>query len=405
MAEIARARAELTELARKLSQAQRDVPGDFVNYEALKAQASEDPLSDLENALARGDMAAAEKAMAALDQQLDGLEHGLSEGSEAFADARFGARDQALQKARAELGELERAQKQVANETGRIASKARAEQAEDGAFKSEAQRLAGEAQALEQRARELEAGRVQPMVSEGQASAAQRLRDARDALEQGDAQEARAMAQRAAEDLEGVSGEMELDARMYPGPDGSRADAARKAGQLAKDAARLAEQIGEALPQPQEGLSPGDGQQLRKQAPEQRGLGEQAGKLAQELRDKGPRSLSERMGRATQAMRGAADALERGDVREAQAGQREALERLSELNEELARQQRASGRGGQRSGESGERPGTDEKVTIPQQGDDARRAELRRRVLDARRAQTPDAFQRSVERYYQEILR
>jgi hypothetical protein len=405
MAEIARARAELGELARKLSQARRDVPGDFVNHEALQARTNADPLKDLEDALANGDMEAADKAMAALDEQLNGLEHGLSEGGEAFADARFGARNKQLEEARSEIGELERAQKQVANETGKLADKARAQQSQDSDFKAEAERLASEADALEQRTRGLEAGRVQPGVSESQASAAQRLRDARDALKQGDAQEARAMAQRAAEDLGGVSAELNMDSRMYPGPDGSRHETARKASQLARDVSKFAEQIESSLPQQQRELAPEEEQALKKQAPAQRGVGEQAGKLSQKLREGGPPSLSERMGRATRAMRNAAEALERGDVREAQADQREALERLGELNDELSRQQQASQQGESGEEGGGQRNGSNEKVAIPEQGDELRRAELRRRVLDARRAEPPDSFMRSVERYYQEILR
>jgi hypothetical protein len=404
MAEIARARAELAEVAKKLSQVRRDVPGDFVNHEALQAKTREDPLRDLENALARGDLEAADKAMAALDEQLNGLENGLSEGGEAFADARFGPRNSALEKARGELSELARAQKEVASDTGRVADRARAQHSEQGEYKAEAERLAREAEALEQRTRDLEGGRMQAS-SENQASAAQRLRDARDALRQGDAQEARAMAQRAAEDLGGVSSELNLDARMFPGPDGSRMDTARKASQLARDAARFAEQIERALPQPEDALSPEDGQALKKQAPAQRGVGERAGKLAQEMREQGPPSLAERLGRATRAMRQAADALENGDARGAQANQREALERLGELDEELARQQRASKPGGPGQEDGGEQGRSNEKVAIPEQGDEARRAELRRRVLDARRAEPPDSFMRSVERYYQEILR
>lgn len=405
MAEIARARAELEELAKKLNQVRHDIPGDFMNHEALQAQASEDPLKALEEALAKGDMEAAEKAMASLDQQLNGLEQGLSEGGEAFADARFGPRNVALEKARSELTELERAQKQIASETGRLADKSRAAQSQNGEFKAEAERLAEQADALEQRTRGLEAGRMQSQLSESQASAAQRLRDARDALKQGDAQEARAMAQRAADDLGGVASEITLDSRMYPGPDGSRAEAAKKASQLSRDVSRFSEEIAKTLPQEQKELSPEDGQALKKQAPAQRGVGERATKLSQQMRDQGPPSLSERIGKATRAMRNAAEALEKGDVREAQNGQREALERLAEINDDLSRQERAS-RQGEAGREDGGEGGTNgEKVAIPQQGDDARRAELRRRVLDARRAQPPDSFMRSVERYYQEILR
>ncbi len=404
LAEIARARAELMELAQKLSQVRNDIPSDFVNHDALQAKASEDPLKNLEEALANNDLEAAEKAMASLDQQLDGLGKGLEEGGEAFADARFGPRNAAIEQARNELGEIERAQKQVASETGRLADKARTARSQDGAFKAEADKLAEEADALEQRARTLDPNRTPSMASESQASAAQRLRDARDALRNGDAQEARAMAQRAANDLGSVSSEMMMDSRMFPGPDGSRMETAKKAGQLARDVAQFSEQVGKSLPQESQDLSPEDSQGLKKQAPQQRNVGEQANKLAQSMRDQGPPSLSDRISRATRAMRNAAEAMERGDVREAQSGQREALEKLAELNEELSRQERA-GRGGGRGQEGGSERGSNEKVAIPEQGDDARRAELRRRVLDARRADAPDSFARSVERYYQEILR
>jgi hypothetical protein len=106
-------------------------------------------------------------------------------------------------------------------------------------------------------------------------------------------------------------------------------------------------------------------------------------------------------------MRAAENALERGDLPRAKAAQREALDRLRETSEELEQQAKAgNGKGGGQRGQDGQRGGHDpDKVVIPESGEDSRRSTLRRRVLDARRATTPDAFGRSVERYYQEILR
>ncbi len=405
MAEIARARAELAELGKKLAQAQNEVPSDFVNYEALAEQASKDPLSDLEKALASGDMEAAERAMNELDQQLASLENGVESGGEAFADARFSPRSEAAQRAQAEIRELERSQKQLANETGRVADSARARGKEDEAFKEQAEQLAREAEQLEKKARGLEAGRMQSAVSEAQSSAAQRLRDARDALRSGDADEAKRMAERAADDLGALSSEMALDARMYPGSDGSRSEAAKKAGQLARDASRFAEQVGQLSPQEPERLSSNESSELHKQAPQQRSLGENASKLGKDLGKDAPPSVGEGLQRAQQAMQKAAEALEQGEVSEAQAHQRDALQQLGEMGDELERSQRASGRRGQSEGEGGQRMSSDERVTIPEGADDPRRADLRRRVLDARRARTPDSFSRAVDRYYQEILR
>jgi hypothetical protein len=246
---------------------------------------------------------------------------------------------------------------------------------------------------------------MQSAVSEAQSNAAQRLRDVRDALKSGDADEAKRMAERAADDLGALASEMSLDARMYPGSDGSRTEAAKKAQQLARDASRFAESVGQLAPQEPERLSSSESSELHRQAPEQKSLGENASRLARDLGKDAPPSVNEGLERAQEAMQKAADALEKGEVSEAQAHQRDALQQLGEMGDELQRSQRASGRRGQQEGEGGQRMASDERVTIPEGGDDPRRADLRRRVLDARRARTPDSFSRAVDRYYQEILR
>jgi hypothetical protein len=106
-------------------------------------------------------------------------------------------------------------------------------------------------------------------------------------------------------------------------------------------------------------------------------------------------------------MKQAEDALQEGDLSKARTQQREALDRLRDVARQIEQQQKAS-RGGRGQGEGrgeGRDSTSDEKVAIPENEGDSRRSELRRRVLDARRANTPDSFERSVERYYQEILR
>jgi hypothetical protein len=199
---------------------------------------------------------------------------------------------------------------------------------------------------------------------------------------------------------------MSLDARMYPGSDGSRSEAAKKASQLSRDVSKFAESVSELSPAEPERLSSNENSELHRQAPEQRSLGDNADKLGKDLGKDAPPSVNEGLERAQQAMKKAADALEQGEVSEAQAHQRDALQQLGEMGDELERSQRASGgRGGQSEGEGGQRMAGDERVTIPQDSNDPRRADLRRRVLDARRARTPNSFSRAVDRYYQEILR
>ena len=406
LAEIARARAEMQEISERLSDAEADVPSDFVNYDALKRETAQDPLEQLEEALQKGDMEAAERALGTLDERMASLENGLQSGSDAFRNERFSPRNAALDKARGEVRELQQSQEQLAKESDRVADKANSRGAEERALSAENARLAQQGEALEKRTRELEAGRMQPAVAETQRTAAQRLRDARDALKQGEGSEARGMAERAASDLDELATEMRLDARMYPGRDGSRLSAARKAEELARDVSRFAQEVQSNAPHEQNQLAGDEREALQKQAPSQGKLGERAGKLSEAARDDGPSGLPSGLDRATQAMKAAENALERGDLGKARAQQREALDRLRDVSQQLEQQAQASrGESGRREGEGPAQNNRDEKVSIPGGEGDARRSELRRRVLDARRAATPDSFERSVERYYQEILR
>jgi hypothetical protein len=406
LAEIARARAELEALSQRLAEAERDVPGDFVNLEALRQTAEQNPLDAIEQAVKRGDLAAAEQALARLDADMQSFQKGVSEGGEAFAAARFGPREQAIEKGRAGLADLTRRQKQLASETDRVAERAHARGEQEPDFRSENQRLAERAEALERRVRKLgDSDRFHATESEAQAGAAQRMRDARDALRQQNPHEAAAMAERAAEDLQSLAGELMMDARMFPGPDGAEMDRARNALQLAQEAGKLAHEIAGNAPGDAPELTPEESASLQQKAGPQRGLSDSADGLSQDLRSDGPPGLSDGLGRTSRSMKKAASALERGDVREAEAHQRDALERLAELNQQLERQSKASGPRDTRSEGASGMGDQDERVTIPDSGQDARRKELRRRVLDARRAEPPGSFAGAVERYYQEILR
>jgi hypothetical protein len=408
LSELARARSELSEIAQKLATAEREVPGDFVNFDALRGMTASDPAAALEKALADGDMKAAEKAMAALEEATRGLSRGVSEGGEAFAHSRFSPRAEQAEQARAALRELNEGQKGLVGETNRVSERLADQARAEGAHREQASRLAAAADGMEKRTRELGAHPRIPSEAEAQASAAQRLRDARDALRQGNLGEAREMAERAAADLDQLGSDMAMDARMFPGDDGTGAETARRAQRLSEEASRLAGEIGRQTTPPGSALGEADMEALHQQAPRQRSLSELALDLEQKLREEGPRGVSDGLARATKSMRSAANALEQGELREAEAHQRDALEKLGELDIQLQREaeaQQAPGKPGGRSATEGQRMAGDERVVIPTEGDDARRNELRRRVLDARRAEPPARYAKAVERYYQEILR
>lgn len=409
LAEIARTRAKLAELSQRLQGVRNDVPSDFINRDALQAAPEQDALAQLEQAAKNGDMEAAQKALDQLDGELQAMRSGLSETGMAFAQSRFAPRSDAVQKARAQLEALREEQQRLTQQTGDLARRAGQRNQPSAAQKKAAARLAREAQQLSRDVGQLPGPRMQSAQREQQERSEQRLQDARDALQQGDFFEARQMAQDARDAVRSLSAEMAYDARIQPSRRMEKAAARAQAQRRKVDewANRLQEQLPEADPK----LSQSERKQLRGSAPEQKSVRSEGEQLARDLKGQSEDDgLSSGLGRglkpALEAMERAEDALQQEKLSEAATHQREALDRLSRLSEQLQRQNQAARgqRRGRRDG-NGRHMKSDERMAIPDQGVDPRRAALRRRLLDARRARTPEGYRQRVERYYEEILR
>jgi len=241
-----------------------------------------------------------------------------------------------------------------------------------------------------------------------------RMRDAADALRTGDMAEARAMSGASESSLEQASVGLEQEASLP----GGRSDSGRRHAQAnaADDKLRrLQRQIDQAMPQLGQFVGEGERQQMRGDAESQARARAQADALRSQmvqgpdgapLSPDGDRSLEQ----AAESMRRAESTLQRGDPQGSALAQREASERLHELQERMARKrgrQRASSDSRQASRREGEGNASrfDGPVHIPGADEFQGPVQMRRRLLDAMREPPPSDYKSAVTRYYEELLR
>ncbi|MET0389029.1 MAG: DUF4175 family protein [Polyangiales bacterium] len=406
--EIAKAQRRLAELAQSLSRMATRVPSEFVNRDALHKEAAESSLTNLEQAVQDHDLRSAAQHLDALAKQIDDLASQIGQGGLRLQEERFGPRDQAMAEARQKLGILGQEQNRLSDRSAEVTRGALA-RGQRGPADAKSQALAPRADALGKAADELAEGQGNGFQSAAASRAAERSRDARDALKAGDLSQARGMAQSAERGLRETANELESEARMFPG----REDAARRAAQArqaAADAERLTDDIDRAMPELSDHLSEGDRQKLRGDADTQQRAAETADKLKQAF-DKGPDGLplspeaSDTLDNVRKSMQRAQKALERGRPDEANREQRQAAERLQDLSKSLAEQQRGGRSGQGRKQEGRGEANTDARVHIPGTDEWKSPTELRRKLLDAMQEAGPAGYEDAIKRYYRELLR
>ncbi|MBW2162669.1 MAG: hypothetical protein JRH14_22390, partial [Deltaproteobacteria bacterium] len=119
MAALDRAERRLEALRQQLRHAMRYVPGEFVNRQSRQARESTDALRSLREALANGDLDAAEAALRKLDQTIEAMTQALAQSEDSLVEARFGPRERAMMKAMDTIRDLEVEQQSMADKARR----------------------------------------------------------------------------------------------------------------------------------------------------------------------------------------------------------------------------------------------------------------------------------------------
>ena len=148
------------------------------------------------------------------------------------------------------------------------------------------------------------------------------------------------MAERAAQQIEGIAHEMAMDARFFGGDNPRVRAQAGEAQQLAEASEKWARDIEGLIPDDGQTLSQRERQALLQQAPRQSGISDRARKVQEKLgelsKDEGiPGHVPEQISESIEYMEKAAEALRQPRPASAQDHQREALDRLAKLKEQL----------------------------------------------------------------------
>lgn len=406
MTAIGRAEQRLAELRARLASMGSSAPSEFGNVTEQEAQQTQAALDAMREGLLAGDLGAADRALSALEQEIDRIANALGEGASSFAEAHFGERDRALAEAMDALQGLEAEERDLASGS----SRARTEAAH-AALETLGDRGAGRAQALAEDARSvasgygsLDARRLPETEREERARAEQRLRDVATALSHGDLGEASHMAEEADLEADALARDLELEAMMFPGHEGQTASTARTAREVADRAHALRGEIDRAIPDLREHLTEDARRQLQAGATRQSAASASTERLAERF-EHGPDGeplvpdAAADLRDIRQLMDEARDARERQQPVEAADAEGEAARRLADLRQRLEedaqhQQSRSGGGGGSELGAA---------VAIPE--DHEGPMEARRRLLDAMSEDAPPGYGEAVRRYYEGLLR
>jgi predicted translin family RNA/ssDNA-binding protein len=411
MAALDRAERRMQALQEQLRQAMQYVPGEFVNRQARQASTSTDALRDVREALAKGDLDAAEAALTRLDQMIESMTQALAQSEDSLVEAKFGPRERALMEAMDTIRDLEVEQKRMADKARRVGDRALERAAGgDGAMGSEMREdlneIAGD---VSQMLRDINGSALGPYESSLRTRAEERLKDFGKALESGDVGEAMSMADRVAQASNALAKDLELSAMMYRGRNGRTAEAATKAREAAARAQDLQNAARGAVPDVSGALTDKEQEQLGEQSGAQRMARQAAHDLARRLREEvGGVPVSEQTAEQLEAierpMDRAANALEQGDPVEAHKQQQAAADQLRRLRQNLESQQKntSAGQGGKESGRGSKK---DKRVEIPTGRSKADEMAWRRRVLDAMNGRPPAGYEKAVDDYYERLLR
>ena len=387
-----------------------DMIREFVNRQSQQASKSTDALQTVREALASGDLDAAEAALMKLDQTIEAMTQALAQSEDSLVEARFGPRERALMEATDTIRDLEIEEKRMADKARRVGEKAVKSAAGDKSLASE---IRSELEKIAEEIAELLGGVDQealgPYESSLKGRADERLNDFEKALEGGDIGEALSMANRLAQAASALAKDLELSAMMFRGRDGKTAEAAAQARQAAARTQDLRDAAQGAVPDVAGALTDREREQLSKQAQQQGKAQEATHRLARRLREEvGGVPVSEEAAEQLEAierpMQRAAQALKQGNPLEANKQQEAAADQLRRLREHLEAQQRAKP-GGDGGRERTEGARANERVEIPTHRSKVDELAWRRRVLDAMNGAPPEGYQQAVDDYYERLLR
>lgn len=423
-------RSRIQEIMKELAKLKSSIPQDFVNQDALDANDSQDKLDEMQRMLEQGDLDA---AMQALDRMLNQTEKMLSElqgGREELQSREYSEITQTANRLWKNLEEVAEEERELAKKTEQLSKnvldRMRSRLGDPKAF------IEKQKKRLQMAAKSMEKVRPEKHMPDYDLFelTERRLEDGLRALEAQDFGAGKEVLDKAAQQmaqLERDAARRVDSARRYGdvfgmSEEAERTERALRRARPAVDA--VLEDIESLMPSPESLLSEGEKSMLSKLQKKQNQLekrtqqiGQDLDKLGQQLPIVGP-EVQQMIGDAAQSMQEAGQSMQQGDAPSALSQERNALDKLSQLRQELERMGNQGGGGGggvplpfgqqPSGGPEGDGNGhdpRDNKVEIPKPEQYKAPAEFREDILEAAKQGTVEQYKDAVRRYYEELVK
>ena len=396
--------AELIDKARAM---QGELPDEFMNREALGQSDMQSRLDRLRDLISKGDVHKAQEELNRMSQALDGLVKGLEHGLRGFRRERFSAEEKALSELEGKVADLAHDQEELRQRTDAVrqSAAARTRQVLRDRVEALSKRLSADIQKLRKTLEGVDVAPLGPWGTDEMDKVQKRLDDLQRMVEQGDLDEAKAMASEAEQSLGRLEEEVRGEEQASRWGLKVRLSRSRAKLEQARPQARdIVNEIARALPRPEEVLSPAERQQLGELRAQEEALRKRVGELGRELGKRARESKDaprleqlaqeapEGLRKATGFMEQSEGELKRLQPRGASSAQGQALEQLGQLRRDMqeARRPRNEGAGMRSEREPVKIPGVDE-YRAPK--------EFRQDLLDAAKREAPSEYREQVRRY------
>ena len=442
LAEVERLRERIQDLMSRMAELAKGIQDEHLNREAAESMQKEQDLlgqlSDIQKKLQSGRIDEALKQLDRLSQQLERLEKDLQQKAGQQQSGQYAQESRALREAADQLRELQAKEQELEKRTAQLRREMQS-QARNRFEQKGGKQLAKELKAKAEAARKA-ISQIDPRVAEHLGledtldMAQGRASDLSRALDTNDFDEALDLAERSERAVETLQGRLTMEdnvAQRYPGfsrdPAGVR-KSLRGATDAQQPLQEIVQQLQDALPREGQGMSQEQLQRLRQQAQEQGRLKDQLGKVRDELGEVGKRlpifgpQHEQMLQQAQDGMSGAEQHLYRGEPRGGQAGEQQAIEKLSQFQDAMEKLAKQSGKGG--GGQAGvpmpwgepasdgndeEGPESDgvrhDHVEIPDAESSRAPSEFRKELLDAMKQSPPEKYKERVKQYYEELVK
>lgn len=344
-----------------------------------------------------------------LEQLVRGMEHSL----QGYRRERFSAEEKALSELENQLADLSHDQQQIKQRTEEVRRSAnlRARQLLRDRADQLSRKLLPEVQKLRRLLDDVDVDPLGPWGQDEMAKVQQRLDDLLRMLEQGDLEEAKAMAQEAEQSLSRMETELRAEEEAARWGQRQRLAKSRSKAEQGKNVAKdIVGELDRALPHPEDLLTPAERRQLGDLKGGQEQVRQRANEFLKELQrrakdTKDAPQLERLSNDANGAMKKAGTLMEQAEgelkklrPRSAATAQGQALEQLEQLGKEMqnARRPHSDGTGMRSEREPIKIPGADE-YRPPK--------EFRKDILDAAKREPPAEYREQVRRYYEELIK